>query len=286
MYKYLLLLTTVLMLLIVGCSEESAPTPTATPAPVVAPENALDPEINYKEIGIKYLDNGEFELAIQNFSHQIKLHPEDTESYVFRGLANLELYRFQDALNDFNAVLTLPIMSTDPDEKRNEKKIGFQTVAYLSFELGLFQDAVNNLDNALGVEGGSTPASEFARYSETQRTIQWLVDGVNYLDAGLYENAIKKFTEFIDCSWSGKPLFDDRGAPMIPEGCTEHNHNVFLPFDAEHPIGYFHRGVAYKESGDLMKATSDFTKVVELDPDNVRGFSKKATDAGFVATPK
>ena len=64
MYKYLLLLTTVLMLLIVGCSEESAPTPTATPAPVVTPENALDPEINYKEIGIKYLDNGEFELAI------------------------------------------------------------------------------------------------------------------------------------------------------------------------------------------------------------------------------
>ena len=37
--------------------------------------------------------------------------------------------------------------------------------------------------------------------------------------------------------------------------------------------------------GDLQKATSDFTKVIELDPDNSRGFSRKATDAGFVAIP-
>ena len=35
----------------------------------------------------------------------------------------------------------------------------------------------------------------------------------------------------------------------------------------------------------MQKATSDFTKVIELDPDNSRGFSRKATDAGFVAAP-
>ena len=38
-------------------------------------------------------------------------------------------------------------------------------------------------------------------------------------------------------------------------------------------------GVAYKELGDLQKAASDFTKVIELDPDNSRGFPGKAIDS-------
>ena len=104
-----------------------------------------------------------------------------------------------------------------------------------------------------------------------------MIDGINYLEAGLYEKAIESFTEFIDCTWSGKPPVYG----SMPEGCTERNYNVFITWQggSEHPIGYFHRGVAYKELGDLQKATSDFTKVIELDPDNSRGFSRKATDA-------
>ena len=108
-----------------------------------------------------------------------------------------------------------------------------------------------------------------------------MIDGINYLNAELYGKAIENFTEFIDCSWSGTPIRDDTGAPIMPEGCTEHNYNIFLTWQggSEHPIGYFYREVAYKELGDLQKATSDFTKVIELDPDNSRGFSRKATAA-------
>ena len=110
-----------------------------------------------------------------------------------------------------------------------------------------------------------------------------MIDGINYLDDGLYGKAIKSFTEFIDCTWAGVP--PEFGS--MPEGCTEHNHNILIdgPGGSEHPIGYFHRGVAYKELGNIQKATSDFTKVIELDPDNSRGFSRKATDAGFLAAP-
>ena len=277
MGKYLLVLTAVLMFLTVGCSEDSVPTLSAQPSATL--ESTLDPQINYKETGLKYFDNDEFELAIENLNQHIKLNPGDIESYVLRGLAYVELYEFQDALDEFNVVLTLPTMSTDPDAERHEKKIRFQTVAYLSFELGLFQDAFNNLDNVLDVDEKTNTISESVTFSETQKTIQWLIDGIDYLDAGLYEKAIESFTEFIDCSWSGTPPLDDTGAPIIPEGCTEYNYNIFLSFDTEHPIGYFHRGVAYGELGNLQKATSDFTKVIELDPDNSRGFFKKATDA-------
>jgi tetratricopeptide (TPR) repeat protein len=253
-----------------------APTSTSTPPVTNVPENSLD-----KETVIKHFDNNEFELAIENISRQLKLNPIgsiDNDSYWIRGLSYMGLYKFRDALDDFNVLLTLPTMSTDPDVVRQEQMGIFQAIAYLSFELGLFQDAFNNLDNALDIDEKANTIFESARLSETQKTIQWLIDGINYLEAGLYEKAIERFTEFIDCSWSGKPLRDDTGAPIMPEGCTEHNYNIFIDGQggSEHPIGYFHRGVAYKELGDLQKATSDFAKVIELDPDNSRGFSRKA----------
>ena len=265
-----------------------APTPTSTPAPTPTSmptaavtnvhENSLD-----KETALKYFENNEFELAIEHINRHIKLYPRDTSSYVLRGSAHAGLNKFRDALDDFNIVLNLPPMSTDPEEVRDEKRNTLQIIAYLYWELGLLQDSFNNLDKLLHIDEKNMAASEFAINSETQKTIKWLMDGINYSNDGLYEKAIESFTEFIDCTWSGKPPVYG----SMPEGCTEHNYNVFITWQGggEHPIGYFHRGVAYKELGDLQKATSDFTKVIELDPDNSRGFSRKATDAGFVAIP-
>ena len=257
-----------------------APTPTSIPtAPVTnVHEKSLD-----KETALKYFENKEFELAIEHINLHIKLYPRDSVSYVLRGSAHSALSNFRDALDDFNIVLNLPPKSTDPKEVRDEKRNTLQIIAYLYWELGLLQDSFNNLDKLLHIDEKNMDASEFAINSETQKTIKWLMDGINYSNDGLYEKAIESFTEFIDCTWSGKtPVYGS-----MPEGCTEHNYNVFITWQGggEHPIGYFHRGVAYKELGDLQKATSDFTKVIELDPDNSRGFSRKATDAGFVAIP-
>ena len=246
-----------------------APTSTSTPPVTNVPENSLD-----KETAIKYFESDEYELAIENINRHIKSYPNDTSSYVMRGLAHAGLNKFRDALDDFNIVLTLPSINTEPDDVRNEKRSIFQFIAYLYWELELLQDSFNNLDSLLHVDEKTITSSEFSINSETQRTIKWLIDGINYLNAGLYGKAIERFTEFIDCTWSGKP-------PVwgsMPEGCAEHNYNVFITWQdvSEHPIGYFYRGVAYKELGDLQKATSDFAKIIELDSDNSRGFSRKA----------
>ena len=140
--------------------------PTSTPTPPVTnvPENSLD-----KETALKYFESNEFELAIENLNRHIKLNPGDTESYLLRGAAYVGLYKFRDALDDFNIVLTLPSVSTDPDEVRDEKRIIFQSIAYLYWELGLLQDSFNNLDNLLHVDEKTITASEFAINSETQK---------------------------------------------------------------------------------------------------------------------
>ncbi|MBH40916.1 MAG: hypothetical protein CL790_06770 [Chloroflexi bacterium] len=260
----------------------STATPSIQPTSTVVPSTTNQPVTSPdKEIALEYFESNELELGIEHIDRHIKLYPRDTSAYVFRGLAHLRLEKFQAALDDFNIVLTLPAVSTDPVELHDEKRSVYLTIADLSWELGLLQDSFNNLGNYLQVNDGfkTLPASDYARISETQNTIGWLIDGINYLDAEMYGKAIERFTEFIDCTWSGKPPTEG----SMPEGCTEHNHNMFITWQGEneHPIGYFYRGLAYKELGDLQKATSDFTKVRELDSDNSRGFLRKATDAGF-----
>ena len=273
----------------VNLNESETPstvTPTATPTltPTVLPATTNQPVMSPdKETALDYFGSNELELAIENINRHIKLYPRDTSAYIFRGVAHTRLEKFRAALDDFNIVLTLPSTSTDPVEVQDEKRNTYQMIAYLYWELDLLQDSFDNLGNFLQVDEKTITASEFAPNSETQKTIKWLIDGINYLDSGLYGKAIESFTEFIDCTWTGKP--PEWGS--MPEGCTEQNYNIFITWqsESEHPIGYFYRGVAYKKLGDLQKATSDFTKVIELDPDNSRGFSRKATDAGFVATP-
>ncbi len=271
----------------------NTPTPTPPVAPTATPTlptTALPSTTNQpvtspdKEAALDYFGSNELEQAIENINRHIKLYPSDTSAYIFRGVAHTRLEKFRAALDDFNIVLTLPSTSTDPVEVQDEKRNTYQTIAYLYWELELLQDSFDNLANLLQVDEKTITSSEFSSNFETQKTIKWLIDGINYLDSGLYGKAIESFTEFIDCTWAGKP--PEWGS--MPEGCTEQNYNIFITWqgESEHPIGYFYRGVAYKELGDLQKATSDFTKVIELDPDNSRGFSRKASDAGFVATPK
>ena len=159
----------------------------------------------------------------------------------------------------------------------------FTLISWLSFELGLLDDAILNIDHYMDVEKNLTPASEVARYSATQQSIQWLIQGNGYLASGLYAKAIESFTAFIDCSWNGLPAVEYLTDRIFPKGCGEgrYPHNMFLNVteadpQGSHPVGYFRRGIALERSGEFEKAIADFKQVIALDPNNSRKYSQKA----------
>jgi tetratricopeptide (TPR) repeat protein len=174
--------------------------------------------------------------------------------------------------------------SDDLESNENEYlKYNFSLISYLSFELGLLDDAILNINRYLDVSEKTNTASEVAKYSETYQSIQWLIEGSGYLDSRLYTKAIESFTAFIDCSWNGPPTVEYLTDRIFPKGCGEgrYPHNMFLNVteadpQGSHPIGYFRRGVALRISGEFEEAIADFKQVIALDPDNSLKYSQKA----------
>lgn len=265
--------------------------PTATiasqPIPTNTPSKPPVSELTTREIGIKFLENGELEKAIQSFSKYIESHPVDLTSLLLRSDAYRASFEFQNALDDLNIALGIPLTSLIPEATRNQesdhKKDLFAVIGLLSFELDLLDNAIRNLDHYLDVDVKAITASEAASYSETQKSIQWLIDGNGYLDTGLYRGAIENFTTFIECSWNGKPSSTYLSDLIYPKGCGHNNYhnNIFLDYSeahpqGSHPVGYYQRGLALKGLGEVEKALVDFKQVIELDSNNSRKYSQKA----------
>ena len=57
--------------------------------------------------GIAYAKNGEYDLAIADFSKAIELEPETLSAYEHRGVVYYNKGRFHRAIDDFSAVISL-----------------------------------------------------------------------------------------------------------------------------------------------------------------------------------
>lgn len=273
----------------------STPVPTANPTattvsqpiPPNTPSKPPVSELTIRESGIKFLENGQLEKAIQSFSKYIQSHPTDLMSLVLRSDAYRASFEFQNALDDLNIALGIPLIYQIPEATKNQendhKKTLFTMIGLLSFELDLLDDAIRNLDHYLDVDEKTITASEAASHLETQQSIQWLIDGNGYLDTGLYREAIENFTAFIECSWNGSPSSEYLSDLIYPKGCGHNNYhnNIFLDYSeaypqGSHPIGYFRRAIALKGLGEVEKALIDFKQVIELDSNNDRKYAQKA----------
>jgi tetratricopeptide (TPR) repeat protein len=283
----------------VAKASEAVVTPTPTPIPPMVPlatatptsAQLETPSINYLELAEQYAETEQWEKVIEACTKAIEFKPRDAECYLGRAQAYSVLYKYQDALDDLNIAINLPApipntpMSSDDLESNGNEylKYNFSLISYLSFELGLLDDAILNIDHYLDAGEKTNTVSEVARYSETHKSIQWLIEGNEYLASGLYAKAIESFTAFIDCSWNGPPAVEYLTDRIFPKGCGEgrYPHNMFLNVteadpQGSHPVGYFRRGIALGRSGEFEEAIADFKQVIALDPNNSRKYSQKA----------
>ncbi|MEE9199653.1 MAG: tetratricopeptide repeat protein [Dehalococcoidia bacterium] len=76
------------------------------PLPDPLPRNAED----FLFRGIDFGDDGEYELAIQDFTEAIQLNPKLVRAYYNRGITLNRMQRYRDAIKDFTIAIVL-----DPD---------------------------------------------------------------------------------------------------------------------------------------------------------------------------
>ncbi|HRV94370.1 MAG TPA: tetratricopeptide repeat protein [Anaerolineae bacterium] len=96
-------LWTILILLLTACTGE--PSPTATPDVTPTPDSSV-----FYQRGLDYLDQGEYELAIEEFNRAAQLDPNSADIYANRGLAHHWLDAPGEANADYSRAIEL-----DPD---------------------------------------------------------------------------------------------------------------------------------------------------------------------------
>ncbi|MCB0197433.1 MAG: tetratricopeptide repeat protein [Anaerolineae bacterium] len=96
-------LFTILYLLLPACSSESSPS--ATAKPTVTPNSNV-----FYERGLDYLDQGDYQRAIEEFTQAIQLDPNNADLYANRGLAHHWLDAPGEANADYSRAIEL-----DPD---------------------------------------------------------------------------------------------------------------------------------------------------------------------------
>jgi len=142
---------------------------TASPGPEDAPE---DPVV-LKERGKEYLNQGQYQLAVEANNEAIRLNPQYTDAYYNRGLAYIRLGQYHRAIQDFDEAIGLN--SLDPDAYYNR--------AYALFMLHQLPRAI--ADYARSIElAPNGPERYIGR-------------GAAYFEQGAYERSIEDFDQAI-----------------------------------------------------------------------------------------
>ncbi|MFP4063981.1 MAG: tetratricopeptide repeat protein [Bacteroidales bacterium] len=92
--------------------------------------------------GVRNGVEGKYRQALVSFDEAISLDPYYTDAYLYRGLANIELRQYEQALEDFRAVIGF-------DHKHAEQAHYFTGLAYAS--KGKYNKAIHHYSEALRI---------------------------------------------------------------------------------------------------------------------------------------
>ena len=169
-------------------------------------------------------------------------------AFTRRGLANMELNRFGDAVSDFSAVIRLnPRVAGFYDNRQN---------AYKS--LGRLGDALNDANTAVRL------ATNYAFVYRSR--------GIVYGEMGRFDLAIQDYTTAISLDPRNAGLLFDRGKILLKAGRLQEAIIDFThAFDLDRTLALAlrERGLANKKLGNLEAASADLKLYFGVQPNDV-----------------
>ncbi len=209
----------------------------------------IDPEFSlaYINRGIAYFADNSFSNAIKDFSKAIELGGRDAGNYLFRGNAYYSNGELWQAINDYSKVLEInPDLINAYDNR------------------GMAYEDMGELDKAI------------YDYSKAIEIISKNPD--TNINPNFYSKVIQKpFSYYTSHVYFLNPPYDynDRYGDYYNRRDTRYNHDQVINtlFIVMGPLAsYIKRGLAYDKKGQLDKAISDFSRVIEIDPNNALAY--------------
>lgn len=163
--------------------------------------------------------------------------------YYHRGLAAMEMGRFDGAIQDFNKAIAL-----DPSDYNAYVNRGL-----LFIESGQTDKALEDLDKAISLNPGS-----FEAYSNK---------GMAYGKAGMLDRAIEQFSKAIEINPDAEIAYGNRGLAYALIGQSDRaleDLNKAIQLDPDYEEAYFNRGNLYVKFGNRELAISDFRQACDF----------------------
>jgi len=252
----------------------------------------------YSSRGALYLHGRQYQQAIEDFDHALKLDPQALEAYVGRGCAYRCQNEWGEAIDDFTNTLRL-----DSTYARAYAELGKTFLL-----LHRYQEAIGYLSTAIthnlktaevytnrGVAWRDCPESNYthaladftyALSLDPQSVETYVERGILYRRHEQYQKAIDDFNSALKLNDTLASVYAQRGRAYRK---LERYQKAITDFDRALdlnptlPWAYEQRGIAYLRLNDLNQARFDFIRGWKLDLTDVDPAGSLTMNAGWMA---
>ncbi|MDC3052176.1 tetratricopeptide repeat protein [Prochlorococcus sp. AH-736-A13] len=216
-------------------------------------------ELNPDSVSDAYLYRGDayqklgfLDLAMKDYSDEIKFNSDDDEGYSYRGLLNFEQENYVAALNDFDKLIEIT-----PDLELKNLSIVLRVVTknLIFFEEYINNESFTDIDSLSSYEEKKLKINIQKNIDEISEVIKITRDSRLYFLRGLYYNL---------ASWIPKNnllALDDL--------------NKAIELDNEIEDYLIKRGEIKLELNKNESAMEDFNKAIKINPDSVKAYSNR-----------
>ena len=208
--------------------------------------------------GIMFANQGNYEMAIADFTQAIKLDPNNAAAYCNRGVVYDDYDR---AIADFNHAIKL-----DPNYATAYYNRG---VAY--YNVGDYDGAIAEFNQVIKLDPNNANT-----YNNR---------GITYYNKGEYDHAIADYTEAIELDPNFVDAYYNRG--ITYEKKDDYNraltdYTQAIKLNPNYTAAYNSRGFVYVGTGAYDRAIADFNQAIKLDPNYVDAYSNRGLVYGLI----
>jgi tetratricopeptide (TPR) repeat protein len=215
-------------------------------------EDVVDPWEALMWRGNIYCWSGEYELAIQDHSRVLDLHPHK-EGYFNRANDYREQGNYGAAIADYTKAITVDLEYSDAYAAR---------AAVYNYNLSKYDVAIADYTQAITID---------SKYSGA-----YLGRGNAYWAQGKYEEAIADYTQAIKIDPEYKEVYFARGLSYENEGKYDEaiaDYSKAIKLNPKDSDVYDSRGNAYKVQGKYELAIADYTEAITITPGLARYYT-------------
>jgi tetratricopeptide (TPR) repeat protein len=207
----------------------------------------------YNNRGLIYLTTGKYDQAIADFTQAIKLHPNFAEAHNNRGIIYLTTGKYDQAIADFNQ--TLKLLPKDKDAVRTLHPNDSQLKKMSSDWSNLAHPV--NVVNVLVLD-----MDDYIVYNNR---------GMAFLSKSDYDRAITDFNQAIKLQPDRAFAYFNRSSVYFFKKDYDHSLvdlNQVIKLQPDFALAYLKRGSTYYFKGDFDRALADINQAIKLQPNS------------------